>query len=230
MKTIGILGGLSPESSLEYYRQLITAAQKELPEGRYPEILIYSLNFEEFCKPMTEGKDEIVLNLLEEKISALKKAGADFALMASNTPHVFYDQLKRKLSFPLLSIVEATAEVADKMKVDKVGLLGTNFTMTGGFYETTFSQRDIAVVVPDKTDRDYVHKKIMSEMVNGKFLEETKSELTGIIRKLTNERNIEAIILGCTELPMILSEKEAGIPVLDTTKIHVDAAFDLAYN
>ncbi|MCF7876057.1 amino acid racemase [Candidatus Bipolaricaulota bacterium] len=228
MKKIGILGGMSPESSLEYYSSFISLSQERLPEGRYPELVIYNLNFEDFCRPVSRGKDERVRNLLREKLTDLEKAGVDFALMASNTPHMYYDELKKEISIPLLSIVEATAEKAKKEGYERVGLLGTDFTMTGDFYEKDFADRDMEIVVPDEGDREVVHDKIMNELVNGKMLDSTRRELVKIIKKMQEAEGIEAIILGCTELPLILSEEEAGIPVLDTTKIHVEAGFDLA--
>ena len=230
MKKIGVLGGMSPESSLEYYRSFISLSKERLPEGRYPELVIYNLNFEGFCRPVSRGKDEQVRDLLREKLTDLEKAGVDFALMASNTPHMYYDELKREISIPLLSIVEATAEKAKKEGYERVGLLGTDFTMTGDFYEKDFAERDMEIVVPEEGDREVVHDKIMNELVNGKILDSTRRELVKIVQKMQEAEGIEAIILGCTELPLILSEEEAGIPVLDTTKVHVEAGFDLAYD
>ncbi len=230
MKKIGVLGGMSPESSLEYYSSFISLSKERLPEGRYPELVIYNLNFEDFCSPVSRGEDERVRSLLREKLTDLEKAGVDFALMASNTPHMYYDELKKEISIPLLSIVEATAEKAKKEDYERVGLLGTDFTMTGDFYEKDFADRDMEIVVPDEGDREVVHDKIMNELVNGKILDSTRRELVKIIQKMQEAEGIEAIILGCTELPLILSEEEAGIPLLDTTKIHVEAGFDLAYD
>ncbi len=230
MKKIGVLGGMSPESSLDYYRKFISLSQERLPEGRYPEIVIYNLNFEDFCKPVSQGKDKEVRTLLREKLTDLEGAGVDFALMASNTPHMYYEELTEDISTPLLSIVEATAEAAKGRGYERVGLLGTDFTMTGGFYEKDFSEKDIEIVVPEEGDRKIVHDSIMNELVNGTILDSTRKELVDITKRMERAEGIEAVILGCTELPLILTEKEAGIPVLDTTKIHVEAAFDLAFD
>jgi len=228
VKKIGILGGMSPESSLEYYRLLIARAKEREPRGRYPEIIVYNLNFEEFCKPLSDGKDEKVVALLEDKIADLEGAGADFALMASNTPHRYYDRLEEKASIPLLSIVEATANVASEKGYNKVGLLGTKFTMDGDFYPGVFDEKGIDLVTPGEDDREFVHDKIMNELVNGDILDGTRKKLVEITREMRRSEGIEATILGCTELPLILSEKETGFPVLDTTQIHVDTAYNMA--
>ncbi|MBS3788089.1 amino acid racemase [Candidatus Bipolaricaulota bacterium] len=228
MKKIGILGGMGPEASLEYYRLFITRAKEKEPEGRYPELIIYNLNFEDFCKPVSRGREEQVINLLRDKLVSLEKAGVDFALMASNTPHMYYDKLKKEVSIPLLSIVESTASVASEKGYDRLGLLGTKFTMTGDFYQKTFKKRGMEIVVPEKSKQEYIHEKIMNELVSGRILENTKKRLVEITGQMRKKEGIEATILGCTELPLILSEQETGFPVLDTTEIHVDAAYNMA--
>lgn len=228
MKKIGLLGGMGPEASLEYYRQLISLAKENNPEGRYPEIIIYNLNFEDFCKPVSRGEDEEVFNLLSDKLEALERAGADFGMMASNTPHLYYNRLEDEVSIPILSIVDATAEKAKEKGLKKVALLGTEFTMNADFYPNTFESAGIDLVVPNQENRRVVHDKIMNELVNGKFLDETKEELTEIIGNLRQNRGIDGVVLGCTELPLILSEDELGVSVLDTTRIHVEAGFELS--
>ncbi|MCF7890984.1 amino acid racemase [Candidatus Bipolaricaulota bacterium] len=228
MKTIGILGGMSPETSLEYYRLFISLAKEREPEGKYPELIIYSLNFRDFCRPITEGKDDLVKSMLRKKLASLEDAGADFALMASNTPHKYYEELEKDISIPLLSIVESTADVASKKGFNKVGLLGTEFTMTGEFYQKTFEEREIEIVVPEEKQQKYIHEKIMDELVEGKTLESTRKKLVEVTRDMKKRKGIEATILGCTELPLLLSEEETGFPVLNTAEIHVNAAYDLA--
>jgi len=228
LKKIGLLGGMGPEASLEYYRQLIELAKKTNPKSRYPEIIIYNLNFEDFCKPVSRGEDEKVFDLLRDKLEALASAGADFAMMASNTPHLYYDRLVDEVSIPILSIVDATAEKAKEEGLEKVALLGTEFTMNADFYPSTFEEAGIELIVPQKENRRVVHDKIMNELVNGKFLDRTKEKLTGIIEALRQNQGIDGVILGCTELPLILSEDELGVSVLDTTRIHVEAGFELS--
>ncbi|MFB6290145.1 MAG: aspartate/glutamate racemase family protein [Candidatus Bipolaricaulia bacterium] len=228
MKKIGILGGISPESSLEYYRLFIDLAKEREPTGKYPELIIYSLNFEDFCRPVTEGKDEQAVTLLRDKLVALEKAGADFAMMASNTPHKYYQRLTDQISIPLLSIVESTAEAASENGFSKVGLLGTEVTMSGDFYSEVFSNKGIKVVTPEENEQEYIHERIMNELVNGEIVDSTRKRLVEITREMRRKKGVEAIILGCTELPLILSEEETGFPVLDTEKIHVNKAYSIA--
>jgi len=228
LKKIGLLGGMGPEASLEYYRQLIELAKEKKPKSRYPEIIIYNLNFEDFCKPVSRGEDEKVFHLLGNKLEALASAGADFAMMASNTPHLYYDRLIDEVSIPILSIVDATAEKARDKGLKKVALLGTEFTMNADFYPSTFDKAGIELIVPERENRRVVHDKIMNELVNGKFLDSTKEQLTEIIENLRQNQGIDGVVLGCTELPLILSEDELGVSVLDTTRIHVEAGFELS--
>lgn len=228
MKKIGILGGMSPEASIEYYRLFVDLAKEKESYGNYPELIIYNLNFEDFFNPISSGRHEEVIELLRTKLKAIEDAGADFALMASNTPHMYYSDLKEDISIPLLSIVKATAEAASKRELQKVGLLGTDFTMTSDFYSEELLNHGIKTVTPNEQDRNYVHHKIMNELVAGNFREGTRKKLTEIIEELKKEENIDGVVLGCTELPLILSEEEVGVPVLDTTRIHVEAALEFA--
>ncbi len=230
MKKIGLLGGMGPEASLEYYRQLIELAKEKNPESRYPEIIIYNLNFEDFCKPVSRGEDEEVFNLLRDKLEALERAGADFAMMASNTPHLYYDRLANEVSIPILSIVDATAEKAKEKGLEKVALLGTEFTMNADFYPDTFEAAGIELVIPQEENQRVVHDKIMNELVNGEFLDSTKEKFVEIIEGLRRNHGIDGVVLGCTELPLILSEDELDVSVLDTTRIHVEAGFELSRN
>ena len=228
MKKIGVLGGMSPESSIEYYRLFISLAKQREPEGRYPELIIYSLNFQDFCRPASKGQDDRVIALLRDKLASIEEAGADFAMMASNTPHKYYEELEKDLSIPLLSIVESTADAAAERGFSRVGLLGTKFTMSGNFYQQVFEKRGIEIVTPPKDDRGFVHEKIMNELVTGTSSDSTRNRLIEITRKMKRTGNIEATILGCTELPLVLSEEETGFPVLDTTEIHVKTAYNMA--
>ncbi len=219
---------MGPEASLEYYNQFIARAKEDNPEGRYPEIVIYNLNFEDFCRPVSEGKHDQVIELLREKLTALERAGADFAMMASNTPHLYFDRLESETSIPILSIVESSAAEASRRGLDKVALLGTDFTMNSDFYPEEFARHGIEVVVPNEGNRQLVHDKIMNELVEGKFRESTKNELIEVIHGLKEKESVNGVILGCTELPLMLSEDELEVSVLDTTQIHVEAGYEKA--
>ena len=229
MKKIGILGGMAPESTVEYYRIITSLCRQRGMGYRYPVIIVYSLNFQEFFSQVESGNLPAVTNLLCEAVNSLSKAGADFALMASNTPHIVFNEVAAKSPIPLLSIVEETGKVAKESGFNRVGLFGTKFTMQADFYSSALlTKYGISVVTPEKAEQDYIHHKIMDELVNGYIVTETRQELVRIARVMTEKEGIEALILGCTELPLILAEEVVGIPVLDTTRIHAEAALNFS--
>jgi len=229
MKKIGILGGMSPASTVEYYRIITTLCRQRGMGYRYPVIIVYSLNFQEFISLVESGSWLEVTNLICEAINSLSRAGADFALMASNTPHIVFNEVAIRSPIPLLSIAEETGRVARNFGFTKVGLFGTKFTMQADFYSNVLSTKyGISMVTPEKADQDYIHHKIMTELVNGRIVEETRQELSRIAKMMADKEGIEALILGCTELPLILSKKHVGIPILDTTRIHAEAALNFS--
>jgi aspartate racemase len=224
MKKIGLIGGMGPESTLDYYREIINAFKNDEGIMNYPEIIIYSINLSVFLDLMKfKAYDEIV-DLLLSKLTALKDAGADFAAITANTPHLFFDRLREKSPLPLISIVEATCEYADQQGLKKPGLFGTGFTMASDFYQDIFRKREMEVMVPDEDDRKVINQKLFSEIELGIFKDETRTLLVRHIGKMVQNKNIDSLILGCTEFPLILTESSyAGIPMLNTTRIHVDA-------
>ncbi|MFW6114754.1 MAG: aspartate/glutamate racemase family protein [Thermodesulfobacteriota bacterium] len=226
MKKIGILGGMAPESTLEFYRQLTSLAQEVLPGRSYPVIIIYSLNMEEFRNPLNSGNYPGAISILSSGIEALSRAGADFAIIASNTPHMFFDELVRSSSIKLLSMVAETAKAAERRGFVRVGLYGTGFTMESSFFKDEFEKYGISVFTPGKEDRNYIHEKAMGELADGKVVESTKQRFIEISRTMIEQEDIQALILGSTELPLILNEEALGIPVLDTTAIIIQAAFN----
>jgi aspartate racemase len=224
MKRIGIIGGLGPEATVEYYKEIIDAFKSENSELNYQEIIIYSVNMSEFIGMMREKKYDSATSYLLEKIENLKDAGADFAALSANTPHQLFWELKAKSLLPLISIVEATCEEAMIRGLKRPGLFGTGFTMAASFYQEVFSKNGMEIVIPEKEDRDLLNEKLFTEIELGIFKDETREMLIGVIDKLVRENQIDSLILGCTEFPLILNkESYAGIPMLDTTKIHVQA-------
>lgn len=222
MKTIGLVGGLGPEATVGYYNGIIEAFKSG--DLNYPEIIVYSVNMSEFVGLMREKKYNQATDKIVDKIGCLQRAGAHFAAITANTPHMLFDQIKSRSSLPLVSIVEATCSECMSKGSKKAGLLGTGFTMNGTFYQEVFSAHGIDVVMPEKEDRDYIDKKLFTEIELGIFLDDTREKLAGIIERMVSEKNIDSVILGCTELPLILKERTyAGVPALDTTRIHVDA-------
>ncbi len=223
MKRIGLIGGLGPEATIYYYNELINAFKTGNVALNYPEIIIYSLNLSELLGLMKSKKYDQVTVLLSDKIDALNRAGADFAALTANTPHLLFDRLKEKSPIPLISIVEATCEEALKRGLKRSGLLGTAFTMDSTFFPDVFNKHGIEVVMPDKEDKELINYKLFSEIELGIFKSETREMLINIIRKMKKQSHIDSIILGCTEFPLILTEDiYDGIPVLNTSKIHVD--------
>jgi aspartate racemase len=228
MKTVGIVGGIAPESTMEYYRLIIASYREKKRDGSYPPILINSIDMKKMLDLITAKELAEVTEYLLGEVRKLAQAGADFGLLASNTPHLVFEDLRRQSPIPLLSIVEAACEAAQALKLRKVGLFGTRFTMQGGFYAEVFAREGIEIILPSIDDQNYIHEKYMTELVNGVFLAETRERLLTIANHLKERNGIQALILGGTELPLILREDFArGIPFLDTTKIHVERAVAL---
>lgn len=224
MKKIGIIGGLGPEATVDYYKEIINAFKNGKGDLDYPEIIIYSVNMAYFIGLMREQKYEQATSYLSEKIESLRLAGADFAALSANTPHQLFDRLRERSSIPLISIVEATCEEAKRRGLKKTGLFGTDLTMKATFFPDVFRKQNIEVVVPEAEDRELINHKLFSEIELGIFKDETRDILIGIIRKMIKEHQIDSLILGCTEFPLILTEDTyAGISMLNTTQIHVKA-------
>jgi aspartate racemase len=222
MKTAGIIGGIAPESTIQYYRQAVTEYQRLTNDSEFPPIIINSIHMTKMLNLIGQNKLTEVTDYLLFEIIKLQKAGADFAVMASNTPHVVFKELQRESPIPLISIVEVACDAAKKDNLKKVGVLGTRFTMQGTAYPNTFSKVNIEVVSPIPTEQEFIHTIYMSELVKGILLPSTKLKLDGIIEAMLLRDNIDGVILAGTELPLILTEtSHKGIPLLDTTKLHV---------
>jgi aspartate racemase len=226
MKTAGIIGGLGPESTIEYYRSIIASYRERMPDGSYPSFIINSVNLTRALDLVTAGELAALADYLTGEIEKLARAGADFAALSANTPHIVFEDLRRRSPVPLLSIVEATRDAAKESGLDRLALFGTRFTMRAGFYQQTFSRARMTLVLPDEGEQEYVHDRYMNEFVKGIFLPETRGRLLAIAGRLKDREHVQGLILGGTELPLILREpdaQEAGLPFLDTTQIHVEA-------
>jgi len=222
MKTVGIVGGIAPESTIEYYRQIIDAYRQQSSAGNYPSILINSINLTKMIELITGNELAAVTEYLLAALDKLARAGADFAVLASNTPHIVFAEVRARSALPLISIVEAACAEAETLGLKRIGLFGTRFTMQATFYRDVFSPAGIQIVLPNEAEQDYIHSHYMDELINGIFLPETKMRLLQIVDQLKERSQVEGIILGGTELPLILREDEHnGVLFLDTTKIHV---------
>ena len=224
MKRIAIIGGLGPEATVDYYKEIINAFKNGNGDLDYPEIIIYSVNMAHFIGLMREKKYDQATAYISEKIEGLKQAGADFAALSANTPHQLFDELRERSGIPLISIVEATCNEAKSKGFKKAGLFGTEFTMNASFFPEVLKKKGIEVIMPGEEDKELINYKLFSEIELGIFKDETRELLIGIIEKMVREQHIDSLILGCTEFPLILTaETYAGIPILNTTKIHVES-------
>ena len=230
MKTAGIIGGIGPESTIEYYRMIISYVLQKEKSGNYPSIIINSINMKRMLDLINDNELSKVTDYLAFEIEKLSRAGADFALLASNTPHIVFKELSSLSPLPLISIVNAARDKTISKGYKSVGLFGTGSTMKTGFYNEVFAEKGIKICIPDEQDRIYIHNKYMDELVKGIFKESTKHELLNISKRLKESAGVEAIILGGTELPLILKESDdVGIPFLDTTKIHVEKIIEILF-
>lgn len=224
MKTVGIIGGIGPESTVEYYRSIITSYRQQKPDGSYPSIIINSVDVTKLLGWMGANQLSEVTNYLVDELQRLGRAGADFGIIAANTPHIVFDDVQQRSPIPLISIVEATCAEAEKRGISKAGLIGTRYTMKARFYPDVFSKKGITLVVPTEEEQDYIHEKYLGELLKGVFLPKTRERLLEIIASMKQQHQIQAAILAGTELPLILHGDQAcGIPLLDTTQIHVQA-------
>ncbi len=225
MKTIGIIGGLGPESTVEYYQNIIALYRERQRDGSYPEFIINSVDLKKGLDFMAVNNLRGMADYLLEEIDKLAQAGANFGLISANTPNIVFDEVANKSPIPLISIVEATCAAAKARKLRRLALFGTRFTMQGTFYPKVFSREGIELVAPDAIDQDYLHDKYLNELVSGKFLPETRARLLAIVDRMKANSDIDGVILAGTELPLILRDAEHnGIPFLNTTKIHCQAA------
>jgi aspartate racemase len=182
MKRIGIIGGIGPESTVDYYQLIIGAFHEKRADSGYPEIIIYSANLSSLMKILEAKNWEGLTDWLLEKVVSLHKAGAEFAVIVSNTPHVVFDKVRSKSPIPMLSIVEETRKNAQKRGLKKLGLLGTRFTMESDFFKKPFGDNKMAVIVPEKKNQELIHHRLFSEIELGIFKDSTKEELLSIVK------------------------------------------------
>ena len=224
MKKIGIIGGLGPESTLYYYDRIIKAFAQSGQAYDYPEIFIHSLNLGRVWGLMEAGNWDAVADILVQSAESLRAAGADFAAIASNTPHLAFGKVRSRVSLPLISIVEATAQRAASLGLKKPGLLGTRVTMQSELYQSVFSGSGMDVPVPSEKDQGLIQLRLFSEIEKGIIKDSTRGELLDIVGRMKASQGIDAVILGCTELPLLLDQTEyEGLPVLNASAIHVEA-------
>jgi len=219
-KKIGILGGMSYESTIKYYAQILEKYYQKKQDYAYPEVVIFSLNFQRVID-LEHGNNKVeYVDYLMEGIKSLEKAGANFILMAANSPHAVYEDLTQLAKVPILSIVKTTAEEAQRENLSKLLLLGIKFTMQSSFYQDYFAKLNMRIITPSELEQDIINQIIFDELVIGNITEESKLRLLNII----NNYEVDGVILGCTELPLILQQNDTKLKLLDTVEFHVEAA------
>src|ERR1051325_1177225 len=222
MKTVGIVGGIGPESTIEYYRFIIEGYRDRKADGSYPLILINSVDLHRLIAWINAGELGPFADYLVAGVERLARAGAAFAILAANTPHIVFDEVRARAPIPLLSIVEATRDKTLALGLRRPGLLGTRFTMQGRFYPDTFAQVGIPIVTPNEAEQELIHEKYFGELLNNLFLPETREQLLEIVNQMRERDGIDGLILAGTELPLLLRDAGGDLPFLDTTKIHVE--------
>jgi aspartate racemase len=222
MTTVGIVGGLGPESTIDYYRRILEAWAREDPSTA-PSIVIDSLDVRRALRLVETDRPALTEYLLAS-LRRLAGAGVDFAAMTANTPHIVFDDLAARSPVPLVSIVEVCAEEARRRGLRRLALLGTRFTMEGPFYPAVCARYGVAVVPPKDADRDWVHERYVGELLKGEFRDDTRRQFVALVGRLRDEERIDGVILGGTELPLLFSTTIiADVPALDTTALHVAA-------
>lgn len=225
MKTLGIIGGLGPESTLDYYQRIIALYRERTGNRHYPEFIIVSVDLTKGLDFMDTNELSGMTDFLLDAIGKLARAGADFGIISANTPHIVFDDVAPRSPIPLISIVEATCAIAKAQNLKRLALFGTRYTMQADFYQKAFAREAITLLVPEPNDQDYIHDKYFSELVPGTFLPDTRAGLLAIVDRMKRTEAIDGVILAGTELPLILRDPAHNrIPFLDTTKIHCEAA------
>jgi len=229
-KRIGILGGMSPESTVSYYEYITRTYTARYGDYGYPEILIYSVSFQPYVDWPKEGRWDLVAQGLAEAAQRLVTAGADLLLIATNTMHIVFDQVQGSVDVPMISLLDAVAEAILARDIHTVGLLGTRFTMEQPFYQEALSEHGIEVLVPEPADRAYVNQVIYDELVAGEFRAGSRTGFLEVIGRLA-VRGAQGIILGCTEIPLLVRQTDVSlynVQLFDTTTIHAEAALTYA--
>lgn len=222
MKKLGLIGGMGPQSTMPYYMGIVYGVQEKTSKDFFPNLTIESLNVFEILKMIGDGRLEELTDHFVNALENLKKAGADFAALTANTAHIVFDQLEKRSPLPLVSIIDSTCDEALKRGYSRIGLLGTRFTMEQEFYRKPFIENGIEIIIPDNKEREFINDRISSELEFGTVNAETQREFINIIKRMRDNYRIDAIVLGCTELPLILDDKNSPVPTLDTVKIHTE--------
>jgi aspartate racemase len=225
MKTIGLIGGISWISTIEYYKLLNEFVNERLGGGEYARCIIHSLNYADVKRNNETNNPQSNFDMVEEACLNMKAGGAEAIILCANTMHIIAEQLEVSIGLPVIHIAKVTAEAINRSKISKVALLGTKFTMELDFFKDKFTDRNIECLIPDAVDREFIHYTIAEELGNNIFKPETKQRYINIIEKMA-ALGCEGVILGCTEIPLLIKQEDCSIKAFDTTTIHTTAAAD----
>lgn len=223
MKKLGLIGGLGPESTIQYYHDILYLVQSKMPDGSFPHLTIENVNVFTVLGLCGKQDYDALADYLSAAIDRVTAAGADFAALAANTPHIIFDELASRAKIPLLSIVDATCDAAVDLGVKKVALLGTAFTMEGSFFKDKLTAKSICPVTPAPAERAYIGDKIANELEHGIISETTRTAFLQILQRMIAEDGVEAVVLGCTELPLLFAGQTLPVKALDTMQLHIEA-------
>lgn len=222
LRKLGLIGGMGPESTIPYYHDIVYGVRDRLDNGDFPNIIIESVNVFNVLRLCSEEKYDELTDYLMCAINNLVSGGADFVAMSANTPHIVFDRLEKKSPVPIISIVQSSCDYAKSKGLKRLALFGTLFTMNGNFFKQPFLDNDIEILIPNNYEMDLINERISNELELGIVKESTLSEFTDIIHRMKDEQGIQSVILGCTELPLLLNDSVSPVPCLDTMKIHID--------
>lgn len=229
-KTIGIIGGIGPESTMDYYKKIMEGYWK-ITNGNYPRIILNSIDMNQMLTLIKLKAYDALTEDIVNEIAKIQRAGAHFAVLASNTPHIIYSRLKNKSSLPVVSIIDATLKAVADSGVKKVCLWGTKFTMCGGFYQEEAALNGIEIITPNEEQQNFIHERYFDELVKGVFKNDTLSGYINIAQQIKDEHNIEGIILGGTELSKVIKQENfPDLKLFDTPELHVNKVLKYALN
>lgn len=223
MKTAGLIGGMSWESTTLYYKYINEGVKKALGGLHSARVIINSVDFEEVAQLQSKGEWAKGAQMMTDEAQKLQRAGADFIMICTNTMHISADEVENALNVPLLRITDSAAEAALSAGVKKAGLLGTAFTMERDFYKGRMERLGLEIIVPDAADRKFVHDVIYNELCLGDFRDSSRNRFVEIIEKL-GANGAQGVILGCTEIPLLVEQKDSPLRLFDTTRLHAEAA------